>query len=353
MKKITKFNLVKYFSENNTDLLQKMIDTTHYVNLDEPNIYHAEGNIWTHTMCVLTTINFLTSDIEQRKILYFVALLHDIGKTKTQVYKEANDEKPVRYSFPSHESNSFFMAIDILRDFQEVFDITDQDIKDILTVIGLHGSAIIDTEHPLTSNKIQELRKIFRKADKNGAVRIQEVEGDYNPRKILERKPDENKEVLFMIGLPCSGKSTYISKLEDYHIVSRDKALEDFYVLNFGAFSNTHTDYNEIFRYIHEDKELLSKFNNYFENTIREASTYNRVVIDMTMLGLRSRRKMLSKFPKHKANCKVFITELSDIEERNINRKGKFISETVFDMMKSGFTFPTHFEFDEIELVQG
>lgn len=346
--KITKYNLVKYLSENFPELVQKMEDTKHYVNITEPNIYHAEGSILTHTMCVLTAIDFLTSDINQRKILYFVALLHDIGKTLTKEQKEANSEKPVRNSFNNHEAASFFLSIDILKEFQKEFEITDQDIKDILTIIGLHGSSLKDTEHPLTPKYIQDLRVLFRQADKRGAVRIQEAEGDYIPRKVLKRNPQEDKELLIMIGLPCSGKSTYISKLEGYYVISRDNALVDFYNLIFSDEKN----YNEIYDFIHSDKEALKDFNKYFENILTEASKYNKIVIDMTMMGLRSRRKMLSRFPKHTSRCIVAITPLSTILERNENRKGKYISPKVFGSMIKGFTFPTHFEFEKIELLE-
>ena len=375
---INKYNLTTYLIKNYKKIVDDMMKTTHYVDLSNPNPYHAEGSIWTHSMCVLTCVDFLTENTEYRKILYLTALLHDIGKVLTKKYKEASDTKPVRYSFNNHEAFSFFYAIGILKDFQTEFDISNQDVKDVLTLIGLHGSAIKDTEHPNTPERLQTLRVLFRKADKNGAVRFSEAEGDYIPRKRINRKVLPEKEVLFMIGLPCAGKSTYVENLDGYVVLSRDKALvdfyntklektddynneidKDFYVTNeyvsneidkdFYSTKPEKTDnYNKIYDYIHDN--CLSEFNEYFEKVIRTAAKSDKVVIDMTMMGLRARRKMLSKFPKHTANCVIFATPLSTIIERNKNRKNKIISEKVFECMMAGFTFPTHYEFETIDL---
>ena len=358
---MNKFELVKYFQEKHQLLVKEMMKINHCVSIDKPNIYHAEGSVFTHTMCVLTCIDFLTENTEYRKILYLTALLHDIGKVFTKVYKEASDTKPERYSFHNHEAFSFFCAIDILKDFQTEFDISDQDVKDVLTLIGLHGSAIKDTEHPNTPKRLHELRLLFRKADKKGAVRISEEESDYPPRKIIKRDPVPEKEVLFMIGLPCAGKSTYVEELGEYFVLSRDNSLEDFYNtkkddytveisrnMSLKDFHDIKLSYNKIYDFIHNF--YLSEFNKYFENVINEAAKSDKVVIDMTMMGLRSRRRMLSKFPKHTANCVVFATPLSTIMERNKNRKNKQISDEVFESMISAFKFPTHHEFENIDL---
>lgn len=54
--------------------------------------YHAEGDVWTHTVMVVNELvdsaDYAASSMEQRFILYFAALLHDIAKPSTTVIDE-------------------------------------------------------------------------------------------------------------------------------------------------------------------------------------------------------------------------------------------------------------------------
>lgn len=54
--------------------------------------YHAEGDVWTHTVMVVNELvnggDYAASTAEQRFILFFAALLHDIAKPDTTVIDE-------------------------------------------------------------------------------------------------------------------------------------------------------------------------------------------------------------------------------------------------------------------------
>ncbi len=77
------------------------------------NIYsnwHLEGSIYTHTMMVLSHMQYLCKQMPSRqKELLIVALLHDIGKIVT---KELKDEE--KFTFYGHANVSSFLASGIL-----------------------------------------------------------------------------------------------------------------------------------------------------------------------------------------------------------------------------------------------
>lgn len=64
--------------------------------------YHAEGDVWTHTVMVLNALvnsdDYAASTAEQRFILFYAALLHDIAKPDTTVIDEASG----KISQPGH-----------------------------------------------------------------------------------------------------------------------------------------------------------------------------------------------------------------------------------------------------------
>ena len=64
----------------------------------------------------------------------------------------------------------------------------------------------------------------------------------------------------------------------------------------------------------------------------------------MTMLSLKDRQSMMSRFPKASFKCIVFIPPLTTIMERNEARKGKHISSDIYDRMMSKFVMPTKAE---------
>ena len=340
--------MVSFFLKKYKILAQRMMTVNHYVNADQPNIYHAEGSVWTHTMCVLTCIDFLVADGDDRlKLpLYLAALLHDIGKVETQELKEANVDKPIRYSFHNHEAVSVFKSLDILKAFKQAFNLSDYVIETTIKIIGLHGTALAETY----GCDIQEHREIFRQADKMGAVRHTEAEGDYDVRKMAKRNPEPNKEAIFMIGLPNSGKSTYIKEhFADYHVISRDDAIGDFYLEVMGNFK---TDYNIMYKDVHSP-ENLDAFNKFFDEKVKKARAFDKIVIDMTMMSLKSRRGMATTLSKHTVKAIFMATDMETIDMREKSRAsfGKAIPSFVYDNMIKSFSFPTYAEFADIKVL--
>lgn len=355
--KITRDKLAVWFLRNEPEKYQEMLESNHAVDIHQPNIFHCEGTCWTHVMMVMTWIEAQKEKYSDEDYIVLItsALLHDTGKPNCQETMPANADKPIRNSFKGHEGVSTFFSIGVLKklkaEFPEVY--TDEIIEKIIKVVSLHGTYIDET------SDIYFLRDEFRKADKNGAIRLVDegMYSQYEKRKFLKPTTTEkNKNLFVLIGLPNSGKSSlrnaFVQSFPEASIVSRDDMLEDFYQRK----TDTISDYNSMYNFLHDDKDLLKEFTKEFEDYLNKlAKTSDNIIIDMTMLSLSSRRKMINHFPKFHKKAIVIMTDNDELFTRNHMRyieTKKFISEKVIENMMTSFTFPVLEEgFDSIELI--
>ena len=354
---ITRDSIVVWFIKNYNDLVLEMMKADHTVDSMQPNIWHAEGTVWSHTMMVMTWIEAQRDKLsdEDYIVLITAAMLHDTGKPSCLETMPASDTKPIRNSFKGHEGRSSFLTIGILKDLREEFPLTytEEIMEKIIKVVSLHGTHIEeDTE-------LKELKLIFREADKRGAIRCTDegLFAQYEARKFCKKSPERfNSTLTILCGLPNSGKSTLREKMLEKNpntiVLSRDDLLETFYVNKFDEVQT----YNVMYKTLHEDKDLLKEFEAEFEKLIQDTAKIDEdVIIDMTMLSLSSRRKMISKFPNHKKVCKVVMTDNKTLFDRNIKRyqeTKKFISTVVIENMMTSFTYPVKEEgFSDIKLI--
>ena len=355
--KITRDKLAVWFLRNEPEKYKDMCESTHTVNMFEPNIFHMESQVMSHIYLVMTWIEAQKEKYsdEDYVVLITSALLHDTGKPNCQETMPANDTKPIRNSFKGHEGVSTFFSIGVLKklkaEFPEIY--TDKIIEKIIKVVSLHGTYIDET------SDIYFLRDEFRKADKNGAIRLVDegMYSQYEKRKFLKSvQHDQGKTLTVLVGLPNSGKSTVREQMQELNkhlfVVSRDDILEYFYRRKTGKIDN----YNKMYNFLHDDKELLKEFTREFEEQLNYAAKVKSdVLIDMTQLSLSSRRKMINHFPKFNKKAVVIMTDNKTLYERNDKRHketGKFISEKVIENMMTSFTFPVLEEgFDSIDLI--
>ena len=168
--KITRDKLVTWFIKTEPEKYQEMLESNHAVDIHQPNIFHCEGTCWAHVMMVMTWIEAQKEKYtdEDYIVLITSALLHDTGKPNCQETMPANDTKPIRNSFKGHEGVSSFFAVGVLKKLQKEFPeiYTTEIIEKIIKVVSLHGTYIDET------SDIYFLRDEFRKADKNGAIRL-------------------------------------------------------------------------------------------------------------------------------------------------------------------------------------
>lgn len=152
-----------------------------------------------------------------------------------------------------------------------------------------------------------------------------------------------------LIGLPGSGKSTWIRKFmkehpEDYVVISSDDEIDAY------AKSNGLT-YSEVFdSYIKTATNIMkSKFN--------EAIKLRKNIIwDQTNLTIKKRASILHQIPKEYKKIAVLFQIKNDILYKRLEdrakREGKYIPQHVIDNMKKTFQMVTPQEgFDEIIMV--
>jgi tRNA uridine 5-carbamoylmethylation protein Kti12 len=156
---------------------------------------------------------------------------------------------------------------------------------------------------------------------------------------------EKSKEIILLVGLPGSGKSTWVKSFlsthSDYVVVSSDDII-DAYAKSIGK------TYTEVFSEYMGNAEVEYKIR--LMAAIREKKN---IIVDRTNLNLKSRRKILSSVPKeYKKVAVVFSTPIDEVKRRLIQREyetGKAIPGYVLDSMIDSYIEPTTSEgFDEI-----
>ena len=160
---------------------------------------------------------------------------------------------------------------------------------------------------------------------------------------------DISPEFIMLIGLPGSGKSTYIQTLieknpdKNYAILSSDDILT--------AWGEAEgLNYPESFRKFSKQADKT------FKISVRQSlNDRKNIIIDKTSLTPKSRAKNLNQVPSdYKTKAIVFEVDPEELEHR-LNKRaaetGKFIPPKVIEQMIQSYQRPTKSEFDEIKYV--
>lgn len=138
-------------------------------------------------------------------------------------------------------------------------------------------------------------------------------------------------EVIFMIGYPCCGKTTYIKKNYPNHkINSYDDIMCEMYPAS---------SYNESFKlanYKEVIKECLKRLDKNIEMR-------DNIVMDWTNLSRKSRGFKIRKFPRDYKKIAIVIMTKKDIlfnRNRERSKQGKTIPDSVFENMFKQFQMP-------------
>jgi len=155
-------------------------------------------------------------------------------------------------------------------------------------------------------------------------------------------------ECVMLVGIPCSGKSTFVNRLkkipfwENAVVLSTDNYIEK-------VAQEHNTTYSEIFDDVIKDatRELEIAF-------IEAKDKGKNIIYDQTNLTVKTRKKKLSKLPSHYARGVIYFEiSLEDALERNKNREGKFIPESILKRMYHQLEVPTLEEgFDYYETIK-
>ncbi len=348
---------VKWLQLNYPDLCEDMRNGSHNYNELHISPYHLEGDYFCHSMMVAKMAEIYNYD----NILQWSALLHDIGKP----YCEVIDHTAKKVRNHNHEAYSTFLAVEILNNL----DLSKYDKQTILYVINYHTAFLdsIDNDGKFKNQLIKSFNKdlalydyikkfsvidimgrFCSNTDRNdAALKYIEDNNDYEELPKFEHDVNfkYNKTVTIMIGLPCSGKSTYVKASHANDIkISRDDII-----VEFGE--QLGLSYNESFNHFNGKKSSI--INDELQSRINDAKNSNKnIVIDMTNLGSKSRLKWFKIFDNYNIDAVVFLPELSIIKNRNIERSstGKFISDDVYTDMMKRLQLPLYSEgFDNIK----
>lgn len=325
---------VKWFQQTYPNFVTSMQKCSHHFDHNNINPYHIEDDAWTHTMMVCNQMRHCNREVQ------LAGLLHDIGKPVTREVNPRNNH--VR--FLNHDAVGAFLSLEILK--HPHLNLNNQQITHIFNLIALHTQVYkltLEQLSELCTNNIKLANDLYAlgKADNDG--RFSEVKGSQDPfvsqSKMLKKK---EKTVTILCGLPASGKSTYVRMFKEIKpetfVVNRDSIIQGML---------PELSYNEAWKYVDQkevDKELQELY--------QESLNSNDIIIDMTHMSKKSRRKSLARYGKDwNKNCVVFLPDLPTLFKRNEERKGKIISKEVINKMMVSFYPPTYEEFDNIEYV--
>ena len=156
-------------------------------------------------------------------------------------------------------------------------------------------------------------------------------------------------ECVFLCGIPCSGTTTYVEKLkkipywENAVVLSTDAYIEK-------QAQRMGMTYNQIF------DDVIDNATRELELAFIEAKDRGENLIwDQTNLTVKTRKKKLSKLPSFYSRGVIYFEiSLEEALERNKNREGKFIPESILKRMYQQLEIPTKNEdFDYVEKIEG
>ena len=155
-------------------------------------------------------------------------------------------------------------------------------------------------------------------------------------------------ECVMLVGIPCSGKSTFVNRLkkipfwENAVVLSTDNYIEK-------VAQEHNTTYSEIF------EDCIDEATRQLELSLIEAKDKGKnIIYDQTNLTVKTRKKKLSKLPSLYARGVIYFDiSLEDALERNKHREGKFIPENILKRMYHQLEVPTLEEgFDYYETIK-
>ena len=296
----------------------------------------------------------LISGIGVSKTVLLSLLFHDIGRVKTRrVNKDAS------LSFGDFEGVSCYISIEMLNKL----DLSEDEKVRILKII-MHQYNIIDFvkydeisfEEFVEKYKYDEelLLDLFsyvkcdlfgRFIDKSKTKfydlqKIIKYEKEASSLKIQTPKIKNKKDVYILVGVPCSGKSSWIEyNYPEAHVISRDWTVSEV-----GKRHNLYT-YDESSYLDDTNEDVSNEIDDLYSELIKESYVTDKpIIVDNTSVTINKRKKWIERYKNtHNIYCVVFLKSFENIVSCNKKRsklENKTINEkTILKQMKN-FRFP-------------
>lgn len=350
--------------------------------------WHREGNAFNHTKNVVEfTIKYLDSSffsntLEYYEICVIGALFHDIGKSVTTFEKDG-----VWHSY-GHEIEGEKITRRILWDEGYYFR------EKICALVRYHMDPlnIYNSKMPIEkcvelSNQMISVGSCFntllqiKRFDILGSVQ-ENIDGEKNDlekilnlfkfntdiadmlnliKKIKEHNTKPKANVVMLIGLPGSGKDTFIKE----KLIQEDSPFT--YVTSFeGVLKTTPTYTNENSIVLCRDdirtelgfckegekivgtSEQENKVSDVFNQKLLKAAEEGKtIIINNINLKKKYRKDIINRLQKFNVNVTYIYVEAKNLQ-LNIDRRNGQISENVFNTMIENFDWPEFNEYNEI-----
>ena len=348
---------IAWLQNHYPEIRSEMTACRHNRGARDVNPYHVEGDCWSHTMMVCKIAQL--ENVE--KTVQIAALLHDIGKPATRTVAETNGH--VR--FFGHESYSAYRSLGILYRMRDEGMITSDELAEVFALVAMHAL-------PYKTENLRRLFSMFRynrpRYERLLRLNYCDAVGRFSEKGMLDEERQRRMEKMasnmqeteektaglftpvleLLVGVSNSGKSTYIEKRKaegfDGVVISRD-AL----VMTYGGCDTYAACWDALDENTH--REIDARLDRDFAQAVKEERS---IIVDMTNLGRKSRRRWLSKTPEsyHRV-ATVFLTPLEEIRRRNDAQKpDKHIPSHVIDAMVKRFEYPLYDEVDAIHTVE-
>ena len=154
-----------------------------------------------------------------------------------------------------------------------------------------------------------------------------------------------NPEIILLVGLPGSGKSTWLKDFikkstKSWVICSTDNILDDYALKNNVTYSQA---FNE------HIKEAEKRFK---QELLSALAAKENIIVDRTNLSKKSRNRILANVPKNYIKiAKVFNVDRTELNKRLLDREfntGKSISQSVVDNLSAIYQEPDSNKFNHI-----
>lgn len=344
--------------EPNWDFIATINEFKALKTTPQSNVWHKEGDVWEHTKLVTNRmIEELTLlDVEKTSKYYMLmvaaALCHDLGKpTTTSWSNEKND-----YTCKSHGDVGAKITRKLF--FEENVDFREKLCSMVRWHMNLHH--IFDDKEHVKENLIDLAKRcrvplhdmtLLNFCDSKGSINDIETD-EMLQNKMIEignicleneifnntyRFVDNEKHpftIFVMIGLPGSGKDTYIKKfLSHLPTVCRDDIR-----IEMGMKGEKPTGTKE------EENEVTNRFN---KKMIELCENKQSFVINNTNLKKQYRddyKKLTMKYNPYI----VYIYVETDSIQTNKDRRNGQMPLSVIDRMIDNFDYPLPFEYNQL-----